>query len=73
MYGKQKITNWKFKKDLARIGTSDDFWYDLNESGYIEPFNILENGEQLQQLLEAISLVRNFEKALEAKGLLDEF
>jgi len=65
--------DWKFKKDAELQGSSDGFWYDITMGGYIKPEEILEDKEQLNKLFDALDLVESFEKALESKGLLNEF
>jgi hypothetical protein len=64
---------WKFKEDAEPQGSSDGFWYDLTDGGYIRPQFLLSDPEQLKKLNEAISLVQSFESALESNDLLDEF
>lgn len=65
--------NWKFKENAKLQGSSDGFWYDITMGGYIKPEEVLEDKEQLQQLFDTLDLVENFERALESKGLLEEF
>jgi len=64
---------WKFKKDAQMQGSSDGFWYDLIDGGYIKPEEVLEDVEQLKKLNDAIGIVSSFEEALHKAELLEEF
>ena len=70
---KEKVMEWKFKKDAESQGSSDGFWYDLTGGGYITPEDILEDSIQLSKLERAIGVVRSFENALERNDLINEF
>lgn len=63
---------WKFKKDVPKQGSSDGFWYDIAEGGYIKPGEVLDDEEQLKKVNEAVELLRSFERALEAEGITEE-
>jgi len=63
---------WKFKKNAEPPGSSDDFWYALN-NGYITPEEVLADLEQLQKLEDAVELLNSFEQALEDNDLRIEF
>ena len=65
--------NWKFKKDAEPQGSSSGFWYDITMGGYVRPESVLEDKKQLEELNNAINLVRSFESALEDEDLLIEF
>jgi hypothetical protein len=64
---------WKFKKDAEPQGSSDGFWYDLVDGGYINPDEVLADEEQLKRVKEAINVLSSFQSALEANDLLNEF
>jgi len=53
----------KIKKD-AKV-TVEDFWYDLFEGGYIKPQEILENKEDVDRVVEAINVLKDFESSVE--------
>ena len=65
------MADWKFKKDAEPV-TSDDFWYDLTDGGYIKPELLLEEIEQIHELEKAIKTIRSFEMEAEEEGLLIE-
>lgn len=67
-----KAIKWKFKKDAYPQGSSDGFWYDLN-NGYIRPDEVLKDPEQVKALEEARALLESFEEALSYAGLLNAF
>lgn len=56
---------FKFKDDVQSI-ECDDFWYDITDGGYLDPSEVLEDPDQIKQLNDAISLVYEFQQALEA-------
>lgn len=64
---------WKFKKESPMQGSSDGFWYDITDGGYVRPDQVLSDPGQLKKLNDAIEIVESFEKALEKAGLLNEF
>ena len=64
---------WKFKKNLEPVGSSNGFWYDLTDGGYIIPKDILTNKDQITAVYEEIYLLESFEKALKNEELLNEF
>ena len=51
----------KIKEGLT-VSTSD-FWYDLTEGGYLDPFIILQNADDAKTLQQAIDLVLDFERS----------
>ena len=63
---------WKFKKDIEPVGSSNGFWYDLLE-GYIRPEEIIDDEMQLSQVKHAIDLLENFRATIELEGILEEF
>lgn len=65
--------NWKFKENAEPQGSSNGFWYDLTDGVYIDLESVLEDPKQILELQQAIDLLRNFEKALEENGLLNDF
>lgn len=67
------MINWEFKEDAEPQGGSDGFWYDITDGGYINPEEVLREESQIVSLKRAIETVKSFERALEAKGLLNEF
>ena len=67
------LQNWKFKKNIKPVGTSNGFWYDITMGGYIKPEELLDDPEQLNKLEKALKLVETFERALKDNDLLNEF
>ena len=66
------MIDWKFKEYAKPQGSSDGFWYDI-DNGYIEPEKVLVDKEQLKQLEEALEIVMSFERALINNDLINEF
>jgi hypothetical protein len=64
---------WKFKENAKPQGGSDGFWYDITNGGYIDPSEILEDKQQIDELLKAVELVKSFEDAMTENELLNEF
>ena len=64
---------WKFKQGIAPQGSSDGFWYDIGDGGYINPQEILDDTQQIQAVIDAVALLHDFEQAMEDAGLLNEF
>lgn len=67
------MIDWKFKENAEPQGSSDGFWYDITDGGYIDPEELLAENEQLVKLEDALEIVRSFEKALKDNELLNEF
>ena len=65
--------NWKFKSDAKPQGSSNGFWYDILDGGYIRPELILSDKSQLKTLNNAIKVVASFEIAMELAELINEF
>lgn len=64
----------KFKFKITEpVGTSNGFWYDLTDGGYINPEEILEDPKQIERVNKAIMLLQRFEKELTNAELLNEF
>ena len=52
----------KIKKG-AKLNEDCDFWYDLTDGGYIKPEQVLENQSDIEKVLEAIEIIRDFEQS----------
>jgi hypothetical protein len=65
--------NWKFKNAAKPQGSSNGFWYDITEGGYIKPEDVLENAAQVKAVKDAIALLIDFENAIINNDLLVEF
>lgn len=63
--------NWKFKKD-AQVFIGDHFWYCLVDGGYVDPAEILDDPEQLEELEKAIKIVASFEEAAYVSGAIKQ-
>jgi len=45
--------------------TSSDFWYDLIEGGYLNPEEICKNKKDAEKVLQAIEIIKDFQKSCE--------
>ncbi len=59
----------KFKKD-ASVSTND-FWYDLTDGGYINPRDLLEDEADIEKINDAIAIVEDFRNEMEEKEILE--
>ncbi len=64
---------WKFKPDAPQQGSSDGFWYDIGDGGYIDPAKVLADPEQVAKVTDAVKLLESFADAMEAADLIIEF
>lgn len=64
---------WKFKKDAEPQGSSDGFWYDLTQGGYIKLSDVLEDPEQIEKVQAAVALLSSLERSMKEHELLNEF
>lgn len=60
---------FKFKENYAIV--SSDLYYDLFIGGYIKPEKFVEDESQLEEIKEAISLVKSFIDEAKEKGVID--
>jgi len=51
----------KIKKGLTV--SSDDFWYDLTDGGYLKPREICENLKDAQSVEDAVKVIADFEES----------
>lgn len=65
MTGKYKISDPQ--------GTSNGFWYDITDGGYIKPEDILVDQERASKLNEAIKLLEDFRDELSDDEMLNEW
>lgn len=65
--------DWKLKLDAEPQGSSNGFWYDLTDGGYIHLEQLIEDSEQLQKARDAVLLLHSLEVALANNELLNEF
>ena len=65
--------DWEFKKGIEPQGSSNGFWYDITDGGYIRIEDMLADKEQLKKAQDAIEIVYSLERALERNDLLNEF
>ena len=61
---------WKFSQD-DDITTSDDYYYDLFDGGYIKPMEMLETQEQIDIVDNAVAIIESFLAAAEEAGKLE--
>ena len=58
----------EFKKKV-KIST-DDFWYDLTDGGYITPEDVLVNENDVKKVKDALETLLLFQKEMETKKIL---
>jgi hypothetical protein len=68
-----KSVEWKLKKDAEPTGSSDGFWYDITDGGYIDLNNLLDDDDQIKKANDAIDLLCDLRDCLEENELLNEF
>jgi len=49
---------------------TDDFWYDLTDGGYIKPENILLSDEDIEKVKNALSVLTEWKREMESRGIL---
>ena len=57
-------------KEGVKVST-DDFWYDLTDGGYIKPENILEDPADVEKIKNAISLINRWKFEMEENGIIE--
>jgi hypothetical protein len=59
-------------KDNCTVSTND-FWYDLTDGGYLKPEEILESELDIKRVKDAIELIRDFQDSCESQieGFID--
>ena len=57
-------------KDGCKAST-DDFWYDLTDGGYLNPEEMLEDQEDVKRVLTAIATILEFQTSCEEQ--IDDF
>lgn len=65
--------DWEFKSDIPDQGTSNGFWYDITDGGYITASEILSNKYQIKSVNDAINLLHNFKDSLMEAEIIEEF
>ena len=68
-----KEIKWTLYVDSAQQGSSDGFWYDLTDGGYINLDKLIEDPIQLSKANDAVNLLLSLENALKKADLLTEF
>lgn len=58
--------------DDELIGTSNGFWYDISDGGYIIPSEVLVDQERAKQLADAIQLLMDWEEELREDEKLND-
>jgi len=51
--------------------TTDDFWYDLFDGGYIKPEELLVDKNDIEKVKSAISVLEDFKEQLEENGIIE--
>ncbi len=64
---------WKLDLDAEPQGSSNGFWYDITDGGYIKVEELLTDKKQIQAVEDAIDLLMNLERTLVNAELLNEF
>ncbi len=67
------MPEWEFFEDAEPQGSSNGFWYDLTDGGYIDLSKLIKNPDQLTKAADAIVVLGGLESALEDATLLNEF
>jgi len=57
-------------KDNLEISTTD-FWYDLTDGGYLDPYDICENENDATEVQDALNVLIKFKMACE--GQIEDF
>ena len=65
--------DWKIRKDAKPQGSSEGFWYDITDGGYIKLEEVLMDKEQIKAVNDAVDLLQSLEETLESEELLNEF
>ena len=64
---------WELDLKAEPQGSSDGFWYDLTDGGYIDLEKLITNKAQLNIALKAIEILESLQDTLENNSLLNEF
>ena len=64
---------WELDLEAEPQGSSNGFWYDVTDGGYIDLSKLLKNSDQLEMAYNAISLLHSLEVVLNNNTLLNEF
>ncbi len=64
---------WALYVDATPQGSSDGFWYDLTDGGYINLDELIKDPIQLNKANNAVNLLLSLENALKKAELLNEF
>ncbi len=67
------MVKWELFEDAEPQGSSNGFWYDLTDGGYIDLSKLIKDPIQLEQSQSAIRTLESLEKALDTATLLNEF
>ena len=67
-----KTEVWQIDKDAEPHCSSESFWYDLTDGGYLEIDDYLTDVDQIKKVGDAIKLIQSLEQALDKAGLLEE-
>jgi hypothetical protein len=59
----------KYKKGIKL--STDDFWYDLTDGGYIKPEEILEDPKDVEKIKAAIDTINRWKFEMEEKGIIE--
>lgn len=51
--------------------STDDFWYDLTDGGYIKPEEILEDPKDVKKIKDAIEIINRWKFEMEEKGIIE--
>ena len=64
--------DWKLIETAEQQGSSDGFWYDLTDGGYITLDKLLADPGQIKAANDAVDLLESLKAALEKADLLIE-
>lgn len=59
----------KYKKNVKL--STDDFWYDLTDGGYIKPEEILQEPKDVAKIKAAIETIKQWKFEMEENGIIE--
>ncbi|KKL21732.1 hypothetical protein LCGC14_2442470 [marine sediment metagenome] len=67
------MLEWDLFEDAEPQGSSNGFWYDLTDGGYIDLSKFIKDPAQLEKALVAVKTLESLQKTLDGATLLNEF
>lgn len=66
------VYGWEFIEDPPDRTSSESDWEALTETGYLDPSEVLESDEQIQEIQWAVELLQSFFDACREAGIREE-